>query len=104
MQIYVELKLPSVGTPWSSHNSRTHNVPPFCDIAFPDDYPGLCPGKPRDFGISGFRVDHRLRLVAFLFEIFVGGFNGHPGAKLEKWKIDNSFFEQKLALRVDGSI
>ena len=35
-------------------------------------------------GFSGFRVDHRLRLFAFSFEIFIGGFNGHSGAKLAK--------------------
>jgi len=35
-------------------------------------------------GISVFRFNHRIRLVAFLFGISIGGFNGHPGKKLEK--------------------
>jgi len=51
--------------------------------------------NPGFSGFSGFRVDHRLRLVAFTFEICIGGFNGHPGTKLAKWKIDNTIFEQK---------
>ena len=40
-------------------------------------------------------MKHRLRFVAFSFEIFIGGFNGHPVKKLAKWEIDNMIFEQK---------
>ena len=46
-------------------------------------------------GISGFRVNHRLRFVAFSFEIFIGGFNGHPVTKIRKMRNRQYFFEQK---------
>ena len=59
--------------------------------------PGLNSAQenPGFSGISRFRVDHRLHFVAFSFEIFLRGFNGHPGTKLAKWEIANTFFEQK---------
>ena len=46
-------------------------------------------------GFRGFRVfeaDHRLRFVAFSFEIFIGGFNGHPGTKVRKMRNRQYFF------------
>ena len=50
--------------------------------------PFLRLGKPRrpvfrkTPGFRGFRVDHTLRLLAFLFETFIGGSNGRPGTTL----------------------
>jgi len=41
----------------------------------------LCSGKPRDFGIS-IKPPYSSRRV--FVRIFIGGFNGHPGKKLEK--------------------
>ena len=44
---------------------------------------------------SSREVNRCLCFVAFSFEIFIGGFNGHPETKLAKREIDNTFFEQK---------
>ena len=44
---------------------------------------------------AAFEKYHRLRFLACSFEIFIGGFNGHPCTKLAKWEIDNMIFEQK---------
>ena len=52
-------------------------------------------------GFLGFRVfaaDHRLHFVAFSFEIFIGGFNGHPWTKLENEK-SRIFFPERNATR-----
>jgi len=43
---------------------------------------GLAACVQENPGISGFRVENRLRLVAFLFEMFIGGSNGRPGTTL----------------------
>ena len=51
--------------------------------------------NPGFSGFSRFRVDHRLHFVAFSFEIFIGGFNGHRETKLAKSEIANMIFEQK---------
>ena len=48
------------------------------------------------FGFSRFaNPTHRLHFVAFSFGIFIGGFNGHPGRKLAKLEIANTFFEHQ---------
>jgi hypothetical protein len=57
---------------------------------------GAVPRKTLGFlGFRDLEADHRLHFVAFSFEIFIGGFNGHPGTKLAKLEIANTFFEQK---------
>ena len=48
----------------------------------------LCPGKPQPS--RDFEADHRLRFVAFSFEIFIGGFNAtsrHEGPQNGKSSI-----------------
>ena len=46
---------------------------------------GPVPRKTPGFrGFRGSEADHRLRFVAFSFEIIIGGFNGHPVTKLAK--------------------
>ena len=54
------------------------------------------PRKTQVFlGFRDFEADHRLHFVAFSFEIFIGGFNGHPVTKIAKSEIGNMIFEQK---------
>ena len=51
-------------------------------------------------GFSGFRADHRLRFVAFSFEIFIGGFNAtarHEGLA----KFQNRQYDFRTEMRRD---
>ena len=48
--------------------------------------------------------DHRLRLLAFSFEIFIGGFNGHGRDEVSKMKNRQYFFRTETRRDEDDGL
>ena len=86
---HVHTRKPALAKSRSANDDFSNKVPRF--LKRPKG-----PGKPRVFWVFAIcEPDHRLHFVAFSFEIFIGGFNGHPATKLAKSEIGNMIFEQK---------